>query len=261
MQPIFCVSDLHLCDRGPRDNFIARGEERFFKFLDYVNQQQGELYILGDLFDWFQCNLSASMLAYADLLSRLANVGELGALWVVGNHDNAFAKFIGSNVNLRMSRPTMSKPFEATIGGKRFAFLHGHEADPTCSSLNPGIGELTAIMSAMIEDHNQGPNKNGLAVEDVFIGALEAPLNIWRHVIHQATRRTELIDNVEAYRKAAGANVVISGHTHEPGRIGTYYYNTGCWCRDQDTFVRIDEDRIILYEWKDGPYLFEGVLR
>ena len=97
MKPIFCVSDLHLCDRGPRDNFISRGEERFFKFLDYVQDQKGELYILGDLFDWWQCNLSAAMLAYENLLGRLATVGEVGALWIVGNHDNAFVKFIGSS--------------------------------------------------------------------------------------------------------------------------------------------------------------------
>ena len=35
--PIFCVSDLHLCDRGFRDNFAVEGREaRFYKFLDYV---------------------------------------------------------------------------------------------------------------------------------------------------------------------------------------------------------------------------------
>ena len=30
--PTFCISDLHLCDRGPRDNFAYNGrEERFYQ--------------------------------------------------------------------------------------------------------------------------------------------------------------------------------------------------------------------------------------
>ena len=33
--PIFCVSDLHLCDRGHRDNFAVEGREaRFHEFLE-----------------------------------------------------------------------------------------------------------------------------------------------------------------------------------------------------------------------------------
>ena len=264
MPPIFCVSDLHLCDRGPRDNFFARGEKRFFDFLDYVQDQKGELYILGDLFDWWQCNLSASVLAYKDLLDRLITVGPLGTLWVVGNHDNAFVKFISATPGIHGDYlPTMSKPFEATIGGKRFAFLHGHEADPTCRDLNPGIGELTAIMSAMIEDHNKGPNKNGKAVEDLFISALEAPLNIWRHVTHQTDRARELIDNVEAYRKSVGADVVVSGHTHEQLRISDNYFNCGCWCRDRDGYTKIDEDGTVsMWTWNGKqPESFDRIAK
>ena len=46
---IFCVSDLHLCDRGFRDNFAVEGREaRFYKFLDYVEAEGGQLYVLGD---------------------------------------------------------------------------------------------------------------------------------------------------------------------------------------------------------------------
>ena len=67
--PIFCVSDLHLCDRGYRDNFAVEGREaRFYEFLDYVEANGSQLCILGDLFDWWQSNLSKSVFAYRDLL-------------------------------------------------------------------------------------------------------------------------------------------------------------------------------------------------
>ena len=35
----------------------------------------------------------------------------------------------------------------------------------------------------------------------------------------------EMLDGVEAYRKEAGADVVVYGHTHEPGHIGDYHFN------------------------------------
>ena len=78
--PIFCVSDLHLCDRGYRDNFAVEGREaRFYRFLDYVEAEGGQLYVLGDLFDWWQANLSKSVRVYQDLLARLAHMGPGGA--------------------------------------------------------------------------------------------------------------------------------------------------------------------------------------
>ena len=83
----FAISDLHLCDRGPRDNFSFNGREgRFNRFLDFVERSKGRLLILGDLFDWWQVPMGETILAYLPLLDRLA---ALGAEWVVGNHDGA----------------------------------------------------------------------------------------------------------------------------------------------------------------------------
>ncbi len=134
--PIFCVSDLHLCDRGFRDNFAVEGREaRFYKFLDYVEAEGGQLYVLGDLFDWWQANLSKSIFAYRDLLARLAHMGPVGALWIAGNHDNALTDFIGSEIKLRgLELPAMSKAFEATIGGTAVRL----PSRPRVRSLLPG---------------------------------------------------------------------------------------------------------------------------
>ena len=265
--PIFCVSDLHLCDRGCRDNFAVEGREaRFHEFLDFVEAEGGQLYILGDLFDWWQANLSKSIRAYQDLLARLTHMGPLGALWVVGNHDNALTDFIGSAVGLRgLELPAMSKAFEATIGGRRFAFLHGHESDPYCRDLNPGSGEITAIISGLLEDRNRGPfDRHCHAVEDQFVGTLESALTLWRKLTFQHGRLDEMLDGVEGWRKEAGADVVVYGHTHEPGRVGDYHFNAGTWARTNDTFVRIDENgQASLWEWLPGKraVLFEHLLR
>ena len=263
--PIFCVSDLHLCDRGYRDNFAVEGREaRFYKFLDYVEAESGQLYVLGDLFDFWQANMSRAVTAYLDLLTRL---NKMRAVYVAGNHDCALSAFIGQPA-LMPGHPFFLREvrgFEQTIGGRRFAFLHGHESDPYCRDLNPGMGEITAIISGLLEDRNRGPfTANHHAVEDEFVGTLEAALTLWRHLTLQHGRMDEMLDGVEAYRKEAGADVVVYGHTHEPGHIGDYHFNSGSWARTNDTFVRIEEDgRTAVWEWlpSNQPALFPHALR
>jgi UDP-2,3-diacylglucosamine pyrophosphatase LpxH len=175
--PLFCISDLHFGDRGPRDNFAyGNREERLNTFLDFVGINNGQLLILGDLFDFWQVNLSSAVNAYRELICRLA---AMHATYVLGNHDNAFVGFVGTrfmpdHVLFRRSQTA----FETRIGDRRFAFLHGHETDPYCRSLNPGTGEITAIISGMLEDRNRGPFHDRQAVEDEFVCTLESALTL-----------------------------------------------------------------------------------
>ena len=242
--PTYCVSDLHLCDRGPRDNFCFEDrEQRFHRFLNLVERNRGRLLILGDLFDWWQVPVGSAVTAYLPLLDRLA---QMGATWIVGNHDNALAPLIGTP--LMPDHPllkTACHPFEEIIGGRNIAYLHGHEADPYCCDLNPGTGEITAIISGMLEDRNKGPFHNHHAVEDEFVGTLEGALTLWRKLTFQHGRQEEMVDGVEQYRRNHKADVVIYGHTHAPGYIGDYHFNTGCWARDHDTFVCISDGGMV----------------
>jgi UDP-2,3-diacylglucosamine pyrophosphatase LpxH len=264
---IFCISDLHLGDRGYRDNFsVCDREKRFGKFLDYVSDSDGTLIILGDLLDLWQTTAARSIGSYRNLLKRLTYTGAhgYGASWLVGNHDNALGSSPESLCDIELPGcPVRRGPFETTIGGRKFAFLHGHEADPFCHDENPGLGEITAILSGMAEDRNKGPIRNGKAVEDQTTGRLEEALTIWRKLTGGKSRLDEMIDNVEKYRLDKKADVVLYGHTHSPGHIGDYHFNTGSWCRDRDTFVSIDAAGVVsMFEWMaDGPKHFDEVLR
>jgi predicted phosphodiesterase len=256
--PTFCVSDLHATNRGFRDNFAYNGrEERFGRFLDFVEDSGGRLRVLGDLLDWWQANLGGTVVAYRALLDRL---DAMGAEWVIGNHDNALAPLIGSP--LMLNHPLFQRsrgPFEETIGGRRFAFLHGHEADPYCCDLDPGTGEITAIISGVLEDRNRGPFHHGHPVEDEFVGTLENALTLWRTMTFQHGRQAEMVEGVEKYRREKQADVVVYGHTHVAGQIGDYHFNTGSWARDHDTYVFIsDNGQTSVWEWlgdKAIPYL------
>jgi UDP-2,3-diacylglucosamine pyrophosphatase LpxH len=248
--PLYCVSDLHACDKGPRDNFSFEGrEERFENFLDMVWHDNGRLLILGDLLDWWQVPVGSAVVAYRPLLDRLASIG---AKWVIGNHDNALAPLIGSP--LMIDHPlfkTCCHPFVEEIGGRKFLFMHGHEGDPYCCDMNPGTGEIVAIIAGMLEDRNKGPfTRNHHAVEDEFVGTLERALTIWRTLTFQHGLQAEMVSGVEKYRIEHQADVVIYGHTHVPGRMGDYHFNTGSWARTNDTYVKIEDDGTVnVWEW------------
>ncbi len=259
--PIICISDLHLADKGPRDNFIPRGESRFRRFLDYVRHQNAKLRILGDLMDWWVCNFSKTIDSYSTLLSIMHSQVET---YTWGNHDSLFAgfghvhEFLPQIPTVMLGRP----PRMDMIGSRRFLFCHGHEADPTCSTLNPGIGAITAIISGLLEDRNNGPTKDGRSIEDRFVGSLEAALNLWRTFSHGQDRTVELLEGIESYRQKCMADVVICGHTHNQGRIGDHHYNCGCWCRDRDGFTRIEDDGTVsMWTWnEDHAEPFDEVL-
>ena len=93
-RPIYCISDLHLGDGGPRDNFLPAKEKQLLSFLDYVEEQDGELLILGDLFELWQANWSKVFTYRKHLLDRLA---VLGATYILGNHDADLYHFQGTS--------------------------------------------------------------------------------------------------------------------------------------------------------------------
>ena len=142
---------------GVRDNFVFGDREaRFGKFLDMVEAcPNAKLVLLGDLLDLLAgAGWVGNRGPSAALGPPRGNGGEV----VVGNHDNALAALIGTP--LMIDHPlfqTCCGPFVEEIAGRKFLFMHGHEGDPYCCDPNPGTGEITAIISGMLEDRNKGP--------------------------------------------------------------------------------------------------------
>ena len=79
---------------------------------------------------------------------------------------------------------------------------------------------------------------------------MENALTLWRTLTFQHGRQAEMVAGVEKYRKEKQCDVVVYGHTHQPGRIGNYHFNSGSWARTNDTFVCIEDDGTVeVYEW------------
>ena len=249
--PVFVISDLHIGDGGPRDNFAYGDRERQLTgFLDFVEQRGGRLVICGDLFELWQSNISKVLTHRKWLLDRLA---KMQTTYVLGNHDSDLYYFM-------LQEGWLTHPFfhrmcgscYLNMGGKTFHFIHGHEADPYCASDVPGLGRITAIYSGLAEDRNGGPMLDKYnTVEQKVIGPMERLVSIWNWLRRKPDRFTEI--NRSLHDMPQVADVVICGHTHRPGRIGTWHYNPGTWAEHVNSFVFIHEDGTAgVFDWVNG---------
>ncbi|HEX8794657.1 MAG TPA: DUF308 domain-containing protein [Polyangiaceae bacterium] len=273
---IFVISDLHLGDGGRRDKFESGNKSLQLRaFLDHVGGEGGELFILGDLFELWQMNLSLLLVKRRELLDHFAS---LDVAYVPGNHDVDLAHFAGTDFIHHPFFQRMRKPFVRELGAKRYSFSHGHETDPFNAGDDPGFGRMLAIFAALFEQQKGYPLlAGGEGVADVLEQFGESMLTIWKVAAAAVARRAigvphrepgphsaltpaqdpdRLLEHVAGVRAALqrGAyDAAVLGHTHKAGRIGNWYFNSGTWVGSRNSYLRITPDGDVRYhEWKDG---------
>jgi UDP-2,3-diacylglucosamine pyrophosphatase LpxH len=270
---IVVVSDLHMGDGGPRDNFAADGKERQFSlFLDYVESQQAELFILGDLFEFWQANVGRILIHRMPFIERFAR---MGAIFVVGNHDADLADLIGTGLLNHPFFERMTAPFTRRIGGRTFRFMHGHEVNPFNRDGRPHWGRILAILGGIIEDRKGSPllsaggltEKSLLKISRTFMWLWNNSVNLFEkglpnephHSLSESLTPTQdparLKGMMALYQKdrlRGGYDYLVAGHTHHAGLFGRWYANSGCWVGLRNNFLIIKPDaRVQVWEWKN----------
>ncbi|HUW18742.1 MAG TPA: UDP-2,3-diacylglucosamine diphosphatase [Sedimentisphaerales bacterium] len=280
---IFVISDLHMGDGGPRDNFaVGKRETQLSSFLDYVQQENGRLIILGDLFEFWQASLGKVLMNRRSWLDRFTGIG---GRYVVGNHDADLGGLIGSDMLSHPFFRNMGRAFTEDIGAKRFRFMHGHEVDPFNCGDSPSWGRMLAIFAGIFEDRNGSPMlSEGVTVEEALTKFGEVMLRLWNWLAKRITPKVgdrksaspkneltpsqnpdlakKMLKEYEKERTKGGYDVLISGHTHQAGRAGEWYLNSGCWAGATNNFVRISADgQGKVFDWRNGgPVANETVL-
>jgi len=274
---IFVISDLHIGDGGPRDNFGYKGSNRpgqLMAFLDYVQKESGELIVLGDLFDFWQANFSRVLTS--DFTNRLIKkLGEMNVTYVIGNHDIDLVGFVDQKLLSPALFQSLSAPFSQEIGDKTFYFMHGHEVDPYNNDDVPGKGRLLTIFAGMAESFVGSPTMpDGRSVESVLEQAGEGALSrlkVWgRRLLakllmlfgsqtndtspaQNPERAAEMLLSYKAHKEQNGYHVLIVGHTHQPGRLDGWYFNTGSWATTDNNFARISPTgNVQIFDWNNG---------
>ncbi len=115
------ISDIHL---GLRSREIEDKKERLLvRFLEFAKSEAAELFIVGDLFDyWFEYK-RVYQKGYFRTLTALQNITEAGIKvhYFIGNHDFMHGDFFEKEIGAIM----YEDPIERELNGKKFFIGHG----------------------------------------------------------------------------------------------------------------------------------------
>ncbi len=118
---VYFISDLHL---GARYITDARAHEaRVVAFLEAIADDARELYLVGDVLDyWYEYRTAVPRghVRFFGALARLADAG-VAITWLTGNHDIWLFDYLRDEIGLRV----VDGPLETEIQGTPFYIAHG----------------------------------------------------------------------------------------------------------------------------------------
>ncbi len=123
---IYFLSDFHLGAPDAASSLIR--EKKIIQFLDKIRQDAAEIFILGDLFDFWYEYKKVVPKGYVRILGKLAELSDSGILlyFFVGNHDMWMNDYFQKELNI----PVYFEPKEFSYNGKKFLIGHGDGLGP-----------------------------------------------------------------------------------------------------------------------------------
>jgi UDP-2,3-diacylglucosamine hydrolase len=235
----YFISDIHLGLRSPEVE--KETEKKLLKFLDYARESSDELFIIGDLFDyWFEYKRVIQK-GFIKTLSKLSEFRDDGKKvhYIIGNHDFLHRDFFEKEIGVLLYRD----PLEITLNGKTFFMAHGdglvkndlgykilkkilrnRSMQKVYSLVHPDLGiKIASATSRTSRDYTS--NKNYGTVDGLF-----------------ETAKSKI---------DSGFDYVIFGHSHERAlekHNNGIYINLGSWL-EQPCFGRFNESFEII-DWE-----------
>lgn len=126
---IYFLSDFHL--GAPNAEVSLIREKKIIQFLDEIKQDAEQIFIVGDLFDFWYEYKKVVPRGYVRILGKLAELTDSGILihFFVGNHDMWMNDYFQKELNI----PVYFEPKTFQFNNKKFMIGHG-------DGLGPGDG-------------------------------------------------------------------------------------------------------------------------
>ncbi|HUI64634.1 MAG TPA: UDP-2,3-diacylglucosamine diphosphatase [Bacteroidota bacterium] len=235
----YFISDAHL-GLGSRQEEKAK-EDRILAFLREAMGDAEQLYIIGDLFDFWFDYATVVPRGFHRTLTALQEYTDSGRKvhYLVGNHDCWMKDFFETEIGVQLHR----EPFEATIQGKRVYMHHGDGL----ADNDLGYRLIKPLL------------RNALAVRMFRLLHPDIAVRIARGTSHSSRAYTSskhygeeqgMIRFAEE-RIAGGCDIVIMGHHHKPSSVSLghgLYVNLGDWIT-YNTYGRMQDGAIALKTW------------
>lgn len=126
MAKIYFLSDFHLGAPDYESSLVR--EKKIVSFLDSIKNDASEIYLLGDVFDfWFEYGKAVPK-GYVRLLGKLAELSDAGIKlhYFTGNHDMWVFDYFPKELNMKIYRGIVTRE----IAGKKFYLAHGDGLGP-----------------------------------------------------------------------------------------------------------------------------------
>ncbi len=245
---VYFVSDAHL--GIPDYTSSLKREKLLIEFLDQASLDASEIFLLGDIFDfWFEYKTVVPK-GFVRLLGKIAHISDSGipVHYFTGNHDMWIFDYFTKELGVIMHR----KPLEKEINGKLFYIAHGDGLGPgdygykfikavfshpvskkLFSWIHPGIGTSLAMYFSRKSRLANGDK------DELFLGE----------------DNERLITFCKELVKQKPYNYFIFGHRHLPMNITisetARYINTGEWVKSFSYAVFDGENLHLKYFQKD----------
>lgn len=123
---IYFLSDFHLGAPDYKSSLVR--EKRIVKFLDEIKNNAAQIFILGDIFDFWYEYKRVVPKGFVRILGKLAELTDSGIEihFFVGNHDMWMKGYFEKELNIKV----YYHPKEFELNGKRFFIGHGDGLGP-----------------------------------------------------------------------------------------------------------------------------------
>lgn len=225
---IYFASDFHL-GVPDHDRSLER-ERRIVQWLEQIRPDTQELYLLGDVFDfWFEYKTVVPR-GYVRLLGKLAEFTDNGIPihYFTGNHDMWTFDYLIKELNVKIYR----EPIEAEYNGKKFYIGHGDGLGPG----DHGYKFIKKVFSSKVSQWlfaRLHPNA-GIGLAEYFSRKSRIATGTTDEKFLGEEKEWLVIHSKELLAKKH-YDYLIFGHRHLPLDIkingGSRYINLGDWIR------------------------------
>jgi UDP-2,3-diacylglucosamine hydrolase len=244
---IYFLSDFHLGAPNYESSLIR--EKKVVAFLDFIKDTAQEIFIVGDIFDFWYEYKNVVPKGYVRLLGKLAELTDSGIQihFFLGNHDMWMSGYFERELNIPVySEPKVFERFGKKLyvghgdglgpGDEGYKFLKKIFRNPICQCLfgfaHPNIGIGVANYFSRKSRAKTGNS------DEIFLGEDKE----WLIIYCKEVLQKEHFD------------YFIFGHRHLPLTIQlngkSKYINLGDWIRNF-TYAEFDGNTLELKKWED----------
>ncbi len=244
---IYFLSDFHLGAPTPELSLIR--EKKIVAFLDKIKDDAAEIFILGDLFDfWFEYKKVVPK-GYVRILGKLAEITDMGTPihFFVGNHDMWMKDYLQKEMNIKV----YFEPHTFLLQNKKLLIGHG-------DGLGPGDHGYKFIKKVFRSPVSQAlfgalPPYIGIGIADFFSRKSRKKTGQTDEVFMGEEKEWLIIYCKEILEKEL-FDYFIFGHRHLPIDFNltdkSKYINLGDWIKYY-SYAVLSKGELSLKYWKD----------